>query len=315
MAITRLDPATYRRTPWKNGGGVAVDIADAYRVTSLQVFWITMCMPLLVLAGVMREREQADAQLQAQRNQLAHVTRVATVGQLSGALAHELRQPLMAILANTQAASALLARDGTNAQEIRTILNDIADQDRYAANVITRMRSFLQERAPRAELLQLESLVRDALALARAVVVRLGVEVETDIPTDLPPVRGDPVQLLQVVLNLIVNGCEAMIDKPARERQLRVQMEHKDANFVELTVVDRGTGLPPDAPNRLFEPFYTTKVEGLGLGLAIGRSIVTAHGGRLWAENNQERGATFHVVLRTANGDGRDTTVRRNGTA
>ena len=103
-------------------------IADAYRVTSLQVFWITMCMPLLVLAGVMREREQADAQLQAQRNQLAHVTRVATVGQLSGALAHELRQPLMAILANTQAASALLARDGTNAQEIRTILNDIADQ-------------------------------------------------------------------------------------------------------------------------------------------------------------------------------------------
>lgn len=295
--------------------GPFVMIADAYRVTSLQVFWITMCMPLLVLAGVMREREQADAQLQAQRNQLAHVTRVATVGQLSGALAHELRQPLMAILANTQAASALLARDGTNAQEIRTILNDIADQDRYAANVITRMRSFLQERAPRAELLQLESLVRDALALARAVVVRLGVEVETDIPTDLPPVRGDPVQLLQVVLNLIVNGCEAMIDKPARERQLRVQMEHKDANFVELTVVDRGTGLPPDAPNRLFEPFYTTKVEGLGLGLAIGRSIVTAHGGRLWAENNQERGATFHVVLRTANGDGRDTTGRRNGTA
>src|SRR5436190_2227691 len=282
--------------------GPFVMIADAYRVTSLQVFWITMCMPLLVLAGVMREREQADAQLQAQRNQLAHVTRVATVGQLSGALAHELRQPLMAILANTQAASALLARDGTNAQEIRTILNDIADQDRYAANVITRMRSFLQERAPRAELLQLESLVRDALALARAVVVRLGVEVETDIPTDLPPVRGDPVQLLQVVLNLIVNGCEAMIDKPARERQLRVQMEHKDANFVELTVVDRGTGLPPDAPNRLFEPFYTTKVEGLGLGLAIGRSIVTAHGGRPWAENNQERGATFHVLLRTADG-------------
>src|SRR5262245_289129 len=280
--------------------GPFVTVADAYRVTSLQVFWITMSLPILLLAAVIREREQADAQLQAQRNQLAHVTRVATVGELSGALAHELRQPLTAILANAEAASALLARGDGNGQEIRTILNDIVEQNKYAANVITRLRAFLQEREPRVESLQLEPLVRDALALARAVVDRLGVEVETDIPAELPLVRGDPVQLLQVVLNLIVNGCEAMSDKPPRERQLRVRVEHSDAEFVELTVVDRGIGLPVGTPNRVFEPFFTTKDKGLGLGLAIGRSIVTAHGGRLWGENNRERGATFHLLLRTA---------------
>ncbi len=280
--------------------GPFVMIADAYRVTSLQLFWITMCMPILLLAAVIREREQADAQVQAQRNQLAHVTRVAAVGELSGALAHELRQPLMAILANAEAASALLARGDGNGEEIRAILHDIAEQDKYAANVITRLRTFLQEREPRVESLELESLVRDALALARAVVDRLGVEVETDFAAGLPPVRGDPVQLLQVVLNLIVNGCEAMSAKPPRERYLRVQVEHRDSEYVELTVQDRGIGLPAETPNRIFEPFFTTKDKGLGLGLAIGRSIMTAHGGRLWGENNGERGATFHLLLRTA---------------
>ena len=157
-----------------------------------------------------------------------------------------------------------------------------------------------QEREPRVESLELESLVRDALALARAVVDRLGVEVETDFAAGLPPVRGDPVQLLQVVLNLIVNGCEAMSAKPPRERYLRVQVEHRDSEYVELTVQDRGIGLPAETPNRIFEPFFTTKDKGLGLGLAIGRSIMTAHGGRLWGENNGERGATFHLLLRTA---------------
>ena len=283
--------------------GPFVMVADAYRVTSLQVFWITLAMPILLLAGIMREREQADAQLRAQRNQLAHVTRVATVGALSGALAHELRQPLMAILANAEAATALLARGDGHGSEIRAILTDIAEQDKYAANVITRLRTFLQEREPLVEALRLEPLVQDALALARSTVERLGVEVETQVAAELPEVRGDPVQLLQVVLNLIVNGCEAMSDNPPRERQLRVQVEPSDSAFVELTVVDRGIGLPVDTPNRVFEPFFTTKDKGLGLGLAIGRSIVTAHGGRLWAENNRDRGATFHLLLRTAGGD------------
>lgn len=285
--------------------GPFVMVADAYRVTSLQLFWITMCMPILLLAAVMREREQADEQVQAQRNQLAHVTRVATAGELSGALAHELRQPLMAILANAEAAGALLARGDGHGQEIRAILHDIAEQDKYAANVITRMRTFLQEREPRVESLELEPLVRDALALARAVVDRLGIEVETDIAAGLPQVRGDPVQLLQVVLNLIVNGCEAMSAEPPRERQLRLQVEHTDGAYVELTVEDRGIGLPAGTPNRIFEPFFTTKDKGLGLGLAIGRSIVTAHGGRLWGENNPERGATFHLLLRTASVESR----------
>ena len=285
---------------WGTAGqlGPFVDFSDATKVLSLQLFWITMSTPILLLAAVIREREQADVALLTLRQHLAHATRVATAGELSGALAHELRQPLASILANAEAASAML-NNGAKPDELRAILDDIARQNRYAADVITRLRSFLLEREPHFERLALELLVRDALALTRGLLDRLGIVVTTEVDGGLPQVWGDSVQLVQVVLNLVVNACESMTHTPSGERVLRLRIARSDNEFVELRIEDRGEGLPIGAPERMFEPFFTTKETGLGLGLAVGRSIVTAHGGRLWAEDNADRGATFRLVLRS----------------
>ena len=286
---------------WGTAGqlGPFVLFSDATKVLSLQLFWITMSTPILLLAAVIREREHAESALVTLRHHLTHVTRVATAGELSGALAHELRQPLTSILSNAQAASALLGKGAADVDELRTILEDIAQQDRYASDVITRLRSLLQDRETNFEQIALEAVVRDALALTRAVVDRLGIVVDTEVADGVPHVWGDSVQLVQVVLNLIINACESMNHTPPADRQLRLQIARSDSQFVKLAIEDRGDGLPLGAQDKVFEPFFTTKEQGLGLGLAIGRSIVLAHGGRLWGENNPERGATFHVLLRS----------------
>ena len=287
---------------WGTAGqlGPFVRFSDSTKVLSLQVFWITMSTPILLLAAVIRERELAESSLVTLRQHLTHAMRVATAGELSGALAHELRQPLTAILSNAQAARTLLAKGSAKPEDLQCILDDIAEQDRYAADVITRLRSFVQEREPHFEPVALDAVVRDAIRLTKALADRSGVSVDADLPDDLPRVWGDSVQLVQVVLNLILNACESMQHTPAPDRQLRVQIARNDTHFVEVTIEDRGDGLPPGTQDKVFEPFFTTKETGLGLGLAIGRSIVTAHGGRLWGENNEGRGATFRVLLRAS---------------
>jgi signal transduction histidine kinase len=274
--------------------------ADTDQVLALQLFWIVLCPPVMLLAAVIREHEQAEGALQDQRNQLAHVTRVATVGELSGALAHELRQPLTSILSNAQTGLRLLAQHPVDLQELREILEDITQQDQQAAGVISGVRSFLQEGDSTFEPLAVDGVVRDALKLGRSTIEVSGVAVHAQIPPDLPGVRGDRVQLLQVVLNLIVNGCESMSAMPAPNRRLQLVASRADEAHVEVVVRDRGVGLPYGREGRVFEPFFTTKPKGLGLGLAIGRSIAAAHGGRLWGENNPHGGATFRLVLPTA---------------
>ena len=296
-------------TAWQLGPFVV--FADADLVLSLQLFWIVLCPPVMLLASVIREREQAEDALRAQRNQLAHVTRVATVGELSGALAHELRQPLMSILANAQAGAALLSRERVDLHELRAILEDIAHQDKQAAGVIARLRSFIKAGESHFETLTVDVVVRDALELGRSSVEIWGVAVQTQFAPGLPRVRGDPVQLLQVLLNLIVNACDSMNGIPAGERRLQLQVDRVGRDYVEVSIADCGIGLPPGGEDRVFEPFFTTKDKGLGLGLAIGRSIASAHGGRLWGENNLRGGATFHLVLPTdTQHDGR--TVHRD---
>jgi len=265
------------------------------QVLALQTFWIVLYLPIMLLAAVIREREKAEDALQDQRNQLAHMTRVSTIGELSGAFAHELRQPLTAILANAQAAKQLLGRPQVDVQEVRAILEEIAAEDKVATNVIARLRTFLREGEPRFEMLALESVVHDALALARGAVDTCDVDVQTEVAARLPRINGDAVQLLQIVVNLIVNSCEAM--SASRERQLRLQLAPMADQCVELTVADSGVGLPNGSEKRIFDPFFTTKGNGLGLGLSISRSIATAHGGRLWCENNARGGATFHLEL------------------
>lgn len=268
-------------------------------VLSLQLFWIVLCTPMMLLAAVIRERDLVEDALHDQRNQLAHVTRVATVGELSGAVAHDLRQPLTAILANAQAGIQLLKRDQVDLGELREILEDITKQDRQAAAVVARLRSFLNEGESSFGPVAIEGVVRDALTLARSSIAIADVDVRTQIASGLPRVRGDQVQLLQVVLNMIVNGCEAMRAKPTPDRHLRLDVAQRDHRHVEVAVADCGVGLPADGPDRVFEPYFTTKDNGLGLGLAIGRSIATAHGGRLWGENNAQGGATMRLLLPT----------------
>ena len=270
---------------------------QADRVVSLQLFWIILYLPVMLLAASIREREHAEAALQEQRRQLAHVTRVATIGELSGALAHELRQPLTSILANARAGMRLLRDGRLNVQEVQDILEDIVHDNHQAERVIGNLRSFLRNGASHAEPVALDKVVRDALGLAHGTIVIAGIDVQTDVAPGLPPVQGDPVQLLQVVLNLVVNSCESMCEVPAADRHLQLKLMPGTNGYVELQVTDTGVGLPSDGVDEVFKPFFTTKESGLGLGLAIARTIVIAHQGRVWGKNNPGGGATFHVEL------------------
>jgi two-component system, LuxR family, sensor kinase FixL len=180
---------------------------------------------------------------------------------------------------------------------VSQILEDIVADDDYATSVVTRFRSFIKTGDPKFRPVALETVVRNALALFRGTEQRFHVNVETDIAAGLPEVRGDGVQLTQVVLNLLVNGCESMSGLSAPDRCLRIRVARAGDGFLEVQVADQGVGLPADGEKRIFEPFFTTKENGLGLGLAISRFIVGAHGGRLFATENLEGGTTFHLVL------------------
>jgi signal transduction histidine kinase len=272
--------------------------ADADVVLSLQIYWIMICLPVMLLAAAIREREVVEAALDDQRNQLARVTRIATAGELSGALAHELRQPMTAILANAQAGLLLLAREPADLPQIREILEDIASQDRQAGEVIARIRALLGGATSRREPVALESVVQDALSLTSQTAADANVRVQADVAAGLPPVRGDQVQLLQLLVNLVVNGCESMTDTAVTNRVLKLRVGRVGSDRLQVSVADSGVGLPVDAGDRVFEPFFTTKASGLGLGLSISRSVAAAHGGRLWGENNGgQDGATFHLEL------------------
>ena len=287
-----------------HGEGPFVDSSPEENARSVQFFLIAMSVPVLLLAAALEERRkdlaaQRSAELEAkeQRLQLTHLTRVALLGQLSGALAHELNQPLTAILSNAQAAQHFLAADKIDPVELREILADIVAEDKRAGEVIRRLRALFKKGETQFQLLDANDVVREALDLAHGDMVTRDIEISTDLSPRLPAVTADRVQMQQVLLNLLVNASEAMSDNPPGERRLTVSTQPLSGGGVQLSVADRGPGIPEDRQARLFEPFFTTKPQGLGLGLSISRSIVTAHGGRLWCVNNPYRGTTFHVAL------------------
>ena len=243
------------------------------------------------------ERQRAEREAQEQRQLLTHLGRVAVLGELSGALAHELSQPLTAILSNAQAARRMLARQPVDLREIDEILEDIASADRRAGEVIRRLRAMFKRGESNRQLLDLNEITRDVLDFARSDLLTRHVQVTTRLASDLPKVRGDSVQVQQVLLNLIVNGCEAMIGNEPNDRSLVIETSVVDHITVGISVLDNGSGIPADILDQLFEPFVTTKRQGLGLGLTICRSIATAHGGQLWAGNNADRGSAFRLLL------------------
>jgi PAS domain S-box-containing protein len=243
-------------------------------------------------------RKKTELELQEQRDELAHVARVSTMGELAASLAHELNQPLTAILSNAQAALRFISGNNPAVmEEVREILQDIVDDNNRAGEVIRRMRALVKKGELEMAPLDLASLIRDVVFLVHSDAILQNIKISYELADDLPPVRGDKVQLQQVVLNLILNAFDAMKDCPAGERQVTLRLEASGTALIQAAVIDRGTGLSGDKLDKIFQPFYTTKGEGLGMGLSICRSIIEAHGGHLWAENNPDRGATFYFTL------------------
>ncbi|MGH7943081.1 MAG: sensor histidine kinase [Limisphaerales bacterium] len=258
---------------------------------------IIQALTILALLLQHRRHRRAQAQIERQRAEMAHVSRVSTVGQLASALTHELNQPLGAILRNAEAAELFLQSHPPNLEEVRAILADIRKDDKRAGNVIDRMRALYQRRSLALGPVDLSELVADTIALTRTDAAARHVKVTADLPPQLPAAHGDRVHLQQVLLNLILNGMDAMTAMPKARRLLALRAwESKTGNLL-LTVADQGTGIAPEDAGRIFEPFFTTKLNGMGMGLAITQTIIEAHGGDLWVESKGTDGTTFTVIL------------------
>ena len=242
------------------------------------------------------ERKIAEAQAELQRAELAHLTRVSLLGELSGAIAHELNQPLTAILANAQTARRVLSQDTPDLDLIKEVIDDIVAEDKRAGDVIHRLRGLLRKGESRAEAVELNALVESTLRVVHSELVARQIKVDIGLAGDLPAVNGDAVQLQQVLLNLFMNAMDAMSTTAPAHRRIAALTRLDGNGMIEVAITDRGRGITPHEQQRLFQPFFTTKNQGLGLGLSICSTIVSAHGGALSINSHSKGGAT--AVLR-----------------
>ena len=243
------------------------------------------------------QRKKTELELREQRAELAHVARISTMGELAASLAHELNQPLTAILSNAQAALRFLSSKPSDIEEVREILQDIVKDNSRASEVIRRMRALVKKEDIEFASLDLAGLIRDVVVLLHSDAILQNIKISLSLDENLTTVLADKVQTQQVMLNLLLNAFDAMKDCSAVDREVKVRAEPYGASLIKVAVSDWGMGLSVDKLDKIFEPFYTTKGEGLGMGLSICRSIIEAHGGRLWAENNAGAGATFYFTL------------------
>jgi signal transduction histidine kinase len=239
------------------------------------------------------ERCQADQERQA----IAHVNRITTMGQLTASIAHEVNQPLAAAVTHAHAALRWLEAQPPSLEDTRRSLAAIIKDGNRAGEIIHRIRGLIKRAPSRSDQLDINEPILEVIALARSDVQRSGVSLQTRLAPDLPLVEGDRVQLQQVMLNLILNAVEALSEVSEGSRDLLISSEDGGADGVRVAVQDSGPGLTPGSVDRLFEAFYTTKPTGTGMGLAICRSIIEAHGGRLWATANEPQGAVFQFSL------------------
>jgi two-component system sensor kinase FixL len=264
-------------------------------VTTNPVWWDD---ELHTLTVVIDRTERYE--LQRNRHQLAHLTRVSTLGELAGSLAHELNQPLTAILSNVQAAQRFLAKQPINLDEVREILQDLLEDNHRASEVIRKIRVLAKKGEFEVAPLSVASVIEDVSVLVHTDAIVRGIRVFADIAPNLPAARGDRVQLQQVVLNLMLNAFDALEFRSAPGPVVTVEARLDGKNTIRVAVRDNGSGIADDKIDKLFVPFYTSKREGLGLGLSISRSIVEMHGGSIWVENNSDLGATFCFTLPVA---------------
>ncbi|UCH17422.1 MAG: PAS domain-containing protein [Burkholderiales bacterium] len=245
-------------------------------------------------------RRRDEAELLRQREDLARLQRASAMGQLSNALAHELNQPLGAILRNAEAAELFLRKEPPDLEELRAIVADIRRDDQRAAAVIDRMRALLRRGSLRFETIALRELAAHVAALMRAEIQARQVILDVNVPDELPCIRGDRIHLQQVLLNLLLNSLEAVQGLSEQRRRLSVEASERGDGHIEVAVRDRGPGFPVEQISSVFDPFVTTKSGGTGLGLAISKTIIEAHGGRIWAENDPQGGATVRFTLQAA---------------
>jgi PAS domain S-box-containing protein len=244
--------------------------------------------------------KQAQEALRSREAELAHTTRVMTMGEITSSIAHEINQPLGSIVNYGNACLRLLKAGSADLTEIATALSAIVNDANRASAIIARIRALSKKAPPVMAALQVRELLADILPLVRHELTRRRIALKTVLPGDLSPILGDRIQLQQVLLNLVMNSIEAMKKVPEDQRQLFMEAQShvsEDKSFVLITVTDSGIGLKAEDLPKLFQTFYTTKAEGMGMGLAISRSIVEAHGGRLWATPNTDLGATFQFTL------------------
>lgn len=250
------------------------------------------------------ESREKDEALNKLRQQVWHVDRVASTGALAGSLAHELSQPLSAILNNAQAGLRFMARESIDVEEIREILSDIVRDDKRAGAVINGLRSMLQQREIPHANVDLARCIEEVIELLHSEFVRLNIVVDRALETGLTA-RANKTQIQQVLLNLMINAIEAMAEQPG-ERALKILLSRAEAK-AQISICDNGTGIPEGKLERIFDGFYTTKPQGLGMGLEVCRSIIEIHRGAIWAENNPDRGATFYVTLPVVTAEGPST--------
>jgi PAS domain S-box-containing protein len=264
------------------------------------VFWHGGRRFLLNVARDISDRVRADEERERLRQleaDLAHINRVSMMGELAASIAHEVNQPLSGIASNANASLRFLAGDSPNLEEARAALRDIVRDGKRAGEIIARIRALTKRTAAAREKLDLNETIREVLALVGDEARRSSVIVRTQFADDLSPVAGDRVQLQQVVLNLVMNAIEAMSGICERPRELLITTRNIDADHVQVTVEDSGIGLGPTTMDKIFDSFYTTKPGGMGMGLSIGRSILQAHGGQLWATAKDSPGTMFHFTV------------------
>ena len=276
-------------------GALGINREQVQPFTDRQIDLVTdfAAQATIALESTSRERQYREAQMA-----LAHANRIATIGQLAASIAHELKQPLAAVVIDGGGALRWLARQPPGIDKARSSVERMIKQADRATHIIDGLRDLTKQNAPRAEVVDLNEAIAEVIALTYSEAVKTGVTVSTRLAPQLPRVQGDRVQLQQVMLNLIVNAIQAMsgIGEGARELQISIDAVPSEGG-VRVGVRDTGPGLSPESLSRLFEPFYTTKPEGMGMGLSICRSIIEAHGGRLWAIPCEPQGALFQFTI------------------
>jgi PAS domain S-box-containing protein len=265
------------------------------------IFFVTnSCGGRIAIGTVSRDltdRKESEARIQAAQSQLAHMARVITMGEMAAAIAHDVNQPLAAVVSNANACKRWLSGATPDLGEARAAASRIAEEGTRASEVVSRIRTLMKKRPANVERLRLNDVVEQVVDLVRSQILRHGISLRLELLPDLPLIKGDPIQLQQVVLNLIANAIEATAERPDREREIVLLTERLAPAEASMSVRDSGAGIDPTEMEQIFKPFYTTKSSGMGMGLAISRTIIEAHRGRLWATRNQGAGSTFRFSI------------------